>query len=117
MFISINASALAQDDTFRAAFYETIDDIPVLTGLLELTDNSVVYDKPQGRYIQMVLFSDSLPAERIKSFFAASLPQLGWAPSKNLDQTIHFTRGKEQLRLDLSTYHQDQTITFTLSPA
>ncbi len=76
-------------------FFHALNDVPVMTGLRELPDESVNFDKPEGRIINATAVSDHLKPETIRNFYAQTLPQLGWQPEKEGS----FMRDRERLKL------------------
>ncbi len=100
----------------QAQYLSAAPDIPLAEGLQELPDGTIVFDKPEGRILQMsAAQAPGASAETARQFYKASLPNLGWTPrqSKNKDSNIlTFTRKDETLRL---TFSADLVI-FDLTP-
>ena len=59
------------------AFVEGIDDLPLMPGLVGMADQSLVFDKPDGRIVQAVA-TGRVQASAVRSFYADTAPQLGW---------------------------------------
>lgn len=78
------------------AFVEGIDDLPLMPGLVPVADQALVFDKPGGRIVQAVA-TGSLDASAIRSFYAETAPQLGWAAAGE----GRFVRDGELLRIEL----------------
>lgn len=76
-------------------FFYALNDVPVMRGLRELADESINFDKPEGRIITATAVSDDLKPEAIRNFYAQALPQLGWAA----EEEGVFIRERERLRL------------------
>lgn len=68
-------SAFAQ---MPSSFFSSIRDMPLMPGLLELPDQTVVFDKPQGRIIESVALIESVTQSDIQAFYEQALPQFGW---------------------------------------
>ncbi len=83
-----------------------------MPGTEELSDSFFIYDKPQGRFIQLSLNAEQLDKKQIQKFYALTLPQFGW----HRDQTNVFSRGREDLIFDYSTLEQDGYFTVTIRP-
>ncbi|MBT7642322.1 MAG: hypothetical protein HN715_04935 [Rhodobiaceae bacterium] len=98
----------------QAQYLSAAPDIPLAEGLQEIAEGTLVFDKPQGRILQMTAARDAgsnLAAAR--QFYRASLPNLGWTPRAGKDNNIlTFTRKSETLRL---TFSADLVI-FDLTP-
>ena len=78
------------------AFVEGIDDLPLMPGLVGMADQSLVFDKPNGRIVQAVA-AGRVQAAAVKSFYADTAPQLGWKSAGE----GRFTRDGELLRIEL----------------
>ncbi|HEV7368429.1 hypothetical protein [Arenibaculum sp.] len=61
-------------------FVVGIGDLPLMEGLVPVTGQVVLFDKPDGRIVQAVARGDMAPAE-VRGFYARTLPQLGWRPA------------------------------------
>ena len=80
-------------------FFTSLQDVPLMPGLRELTDLTVIFDKPEGRIIESVAAMDSLTVDIIRRYYKSSLPQLGW----NRIGQDYFARQGEYLRLNFET--------------
>ena len=80
-----------------ARFLSVMEEMPLMPGLLELTDVAVTFDGPSGRIIQ-AFAAGSLQVDKVRAFYAAALPQLGWARQANGE----YRRDAEILRLEVS---------------
>jgi hypothetical protein len=106
------AAAIAVVLPARAAdFVAGTEDLPLMGGLLPVPGSSVVFDKPQGRIIEAQA-RGKVTREQVEGFYAATLPQLGWAAT-GVDS---WSRDKETLHLDFSGREGSLTVGFTLSP-
>lgn len=92
------------------------DDLPLMTGLAPLAGRDTIFDSPAGRIIE-VYAEGPLTRDRVMSFYAATLPQLGW-------QVVGdgvFRREGELLRLEFPSRSARPaattlTVRFYLSP-
>jgi hypothetical protein len=75
-------------------FLTGIEDVPLPPGLTEAPGGGMVFDSPTGRIVEAVA-SGQAAAEQIKSFYAETLPQLGWTRVSDTE----FRREAETLRL------------------
>ena len=90
------AQAQAQAVPVDGAFVEGIDDLPLMPGLVGIADQSLVFDKPDGRIVQAVA-TGRVRASAVRSFYADTAPQLGWKSAGE----GRFTRDGESLRIEL----------------
>jgi hypothetical protein len=97
-----------------AQYLSAAPDIPLAEGLRENPDATLVFDKPQGRILQMSA-TQAVGANptRTRQFYTASLPNLGWRARASQDKNIlTFTRKGETLRLSFRA----DTVIFDLTP-
>jgi hypothetical protein len=93
------------------SFVVGTEDIPLMTGLRPVDGSSLVFDKPQGRIVEAQA-KGKLTREKVRAFYAGTLPQLGWAAA---GEGV-WQREGETLRIDLAGRNGDLTVGFTLSP-
>ncbi|MBF0373797.1 MAG: hypothetical protein HQL39_10305 [Alphaproteobacteria bacterium] len=60
-------------------FLAAVEDLPLMPGLAETAEGSLVFETPQGRIIEASA-EGRLKPEAVQSFYDATLPQLGWQP-------------------------------------
>ena len=71
--------------------------IPVMAGLVEDLDQRIIFDKPEGRIIHVVLKGDVSLDEAFR-FYQEVLYQLGWElPQDRTRHSIIFNRDQEYL--------------------
>ncbi len=105
-----NQPVLAEDNYLSAA-----PDIPLAEQLDENVDEVLVFDKPQGRIIQMTATYNTWFARpaTVKKFYRANLPNLGWQEaSSKADDRLTFQRESEMLQISFTA----ETVVFNLTP-
>jgi len=93
--LMIAAPAYAQ-----ARYFSDLPDLPLPPGFSE-TNSAIGFDNAQTRLV----VADAIGAENpsaVRSFYAESLPALGWSPSPTNDGAQVFLRGRERLLLGLA---------------
>jgi hypothetical protein len=93
------------------AFVAGTEDVPLMPGLRNQESTLVVFDKPQGRIVEIEARGKVTRAAAEK-FYAASLPPLGWVA----DGTLRWRRDGEGLRLDIKGHDGDLRVGFSLAP-
>ena len=78
----------------EARFSNYIDDLPVMPGLTE-TEDGYAFDIAQGGRMAEARLAGSADARVVRSFYAATLPQLGWTPVG--PEVYIYRRGRERL--------------------
>jgi hypothetical protein len=91
-------------------FVPGTEDVPLMRDLAPVKDSDIVFDKPEGRIIEASARGKVTKAA-VKSFYASTLPQLGWKASGE-----SWTRETEILHLDFAGRDGDLWVTFTLLP-
>jgi len=108
-------AALAAPDRVQGAaagtFLAGTEDIPLMPGLRSEESTLVVFDKPQGRIIE-VEARGKVTRVAVEKFYATSLPALGWVA----EGTHGWSREGEGLRLAIKGRDGDVRVGFSLSP-
>jgi hypothetical protein len=92
------------------AFLAEMEDLPLAPGLTE-NSGGLLFDSPSGRIVDAAASGDITP-EQLRSFYAQTLPQLGWEAVGDLA----FRRDKEVLQIVLDADKQPLTAHFHLAP-
>ena len=109
---------LAAHQPALAQFLSAAPDVPLATGLREVDEAALIFDKPQGRIVEMAAIADNEKGEisraAVEAFYRASLPNLGWRlrPQKPTSNSLTFARKGEILRLTFTT----ERVVFQLAP-
>ncbi len=112
LFIVVAAPAGAQEPRF----FSELNDIPLMPGLYELAEDTVVFDKPEGRIIESAAASETETINKIKAFYDSALPQLGWVRVAAPDGGAAYIRQDEALRLRLETREGVNVVKLMVSP-
>ena len=76
-------------------FFESLQDVPLMPGLVERSEDTVLFDKPGGRVVESVAEMADFSQAAVENYYSSALPQFGW---KNVG-TGQFTRQGEALEL------------------
>lgn len=76
----------------QTQFFESIQDLPLMPGLVERLDSTLVFDKPEGRIVESRAEIRELSHEDVREYYAESLPQFGWQMA---GQDIFVRQGEE----------------------
>jgi hypothetical protein len=105
-------AAMAQA-TANTQFFSNMSDVPLMQGLTEVPARDSAFDKPEGRIVESsAVAAGGLDAAAISAFYAATLPQLGWAPSGD----NAFTRQGEILTLKTARENGVLVARFLIAP-
>jgi hypothetical protein len=104
IFTCFSAPVFAAENPQAAAtpprFFSSMQDVPLVAGLSELADQTVTFDKPEGRIIESVAEIESGSFDSVKKSYDEALPQLGW----NRIAENSYARENEFLHLNFETY-------------
>lgn len=92
-------------------YLQDIRDIPLMQGLTEATDESIVFDKPNGRIVETLATGD-VHDQNVLDFYTATLPQLGWQQ----ESETRYLRDGEVLTLSIQKKEGLTYVRFSLSP-
>lgn len=92
------------------AFLEGVEDLPLMPGLHEVDEASVVFDAASGRIVEAYA-AGAVAREEVLAFYGRTLPELGWTA----EQPARYRRGGETLELEFLD-GRELTVRFTLSP-
>ena len=81
--VFISSPVFAQTKTVKDDFVSGFEDLPLMTGLIQLEDGAVSFDSPSGRIVEAYAESPTLTVEKILTFYSDALPQLGWKKDGN----------------------------------
>jgi hypothetical protein len=115
MVAAFPAGVSADEDAGEGAdgatgYFEALADLPIAPGLAERPDEALVFDKPDGRIVEVVAFG-AAPMAEVEEFYKQVLPALGWVLSReNRDDRgaeLSFEREGETLRLAIGRTEND----------
>jgi len=105
--LSLSAAALAE----TPGFVPGTEDVPLMPGLATDAGSDLVFDKPQGRIVE-IRAHGTVTRKAVLAFYKDSLKQLGWRAADER----HFEREGEKLSLDLTGNDGNLQVGFTLAP-
>ncbi len=92
-------------------FLSAVNDLPLMPGLAEVADATMMFDAPQGRIVEAYA-TGALEPGAVTKFYADTLPQLGWTPAGD-----GYERDGERLVIDFPAASAGEvTCRFTLAP-
>jgi hypothetical protein len=94
-----------------AAFFSAIEDMPLAPGLTEAPAASTVFDKADGRIVQLVATGPATP-DQVLRFYADALPQLGWRKA----DTHTWRREAESLTIEVRPKGRDAELRISITP-
>ncbi len=95
----------------ESAFLSVLDDVPLMAGLTEATDETVYFDTPGGRIVEAYAVGD-VSKDSILIYYKDSLPSLGW--QRNAHGT--YLREGESLSVSVKMDGKTALVRFALSP-
>lgn len=105
----------AGSDEPGTGFFRGIEDFPLMPGLTEIPDATLIFDSPSGRFVEAYATGRVAPAA-MEQFYSTSLPQLGWSAAT----ASSYEREGEALEIEIVGPAADdgtRTVRFAISPA
>ncbi|HTS92497.1 MAG TPA: hypothetical protein VMG55_10880 [Stellaceae bacterium] len=112
LFLAIAMLFLGALPVSAEEFVPGTEDLPLMKELSPVKGTDIVFDKPEGRIVEASA-RGKVTRKAVETFYAATLPQLGWKPGASAGA---WTRETEVLHLDISGRDGDLWVTFTLLP-
>ena len=94
------------------AYFSALPDIPMPLGVQEIESESIVFDKPEGRFIQSVGFLSGITKESCAKIYKNVIENLGWSQS----ESIAFVGYSEVLQLKINEIQGEVLLTSELAP-
>ena len=95
-----------------AEFFERLEDVPVMPGLIPVADAGIEFDTPSGRIVEAYAIGET-SRKAVRGFYRRTLPQLGWLAGAG----DAFLREDESLSIDFFGSDGELTVRFTVAPA
>ena len=93
-------------------FFTSIQDVPLMTGLEELGEQAVMFDKPEGRIMEVVASMNGVSEAQVRAYYESSLPSFGWIKlSEN-----SYSRSNERLSLLFEDIEGHQFLRVMIAP-
>ena len=106
--MSLLSFAYAQNVTF----FSVLPDVPVIAGMNEAKDLAVIFDKPQGRFVEVLMAGD-VQDTAVRVYYADVLPQMGWNQASTGE---YYTRAGERLDIHFDKNTSQTLVHITISP-
>jgi len=91
------------------------EDIPKMEKTYVVEDDGFVYSQPDGKIAQTTVASDEVTRRQFQRFYRDSLDDLGWKKIKDDSNLQIFTRGGEELKIEIITT-EPLSAKFTVAP-
>lgn len=94
------------------AYLQYLPDVPLWPGAREIEDQSVVFDKEEGRVVEAVVDIEKTSEKSALNYYAKALPALGWTSMR----PGLFVRNGEQLVVKWEKVQGGAILRFSLLP-
>tara|TARA_R110000868_G_scaffold19977_3_gene85204 strand:- start:1058 stop:1468 length:411 start_codon:yes stop_codon:yes gene_type:complete len=115
--MSPQTSARAADNV--SGYLDAVEDMPLMEGLRETGEGGIVFDKPNGRIVRTIA-EGRVSVGDVRSFYASTLPQLGWVRLRKLElipDLLVFDRETERLEIEIVPMAGSSTqVRFSIEP-
>lgn len=92
-------------------FVSVIGDLPLMPALVETPRSAIVFDKPEGRIVE-VSASGEVAREAVLAYYRRALPQLGWRRNAG----DGWLREGERLQIGFRSSAGKLIVNFSLAP-
>lgn len=82
-----------------AKFVEGMEDVPLMDGLSQITQDDISFGNEETRLLEAYVTSRRLKFAAVSQFYRESLPQLGWIYQGNRGNSLLFDRDGETLEI------------------
>ncbi|MDR1693678.1 MAG: hypothetical protein LBR70_00595 [Lactobacillaceae bacterium] len=79
---------------FATDFIEGMEDVPMMSGLMQTESDSIAFGNEESRFIETYLSGDFSFSE-VEDFYLETLPQLGWSFESRKQNALSFKRDKD----------------------
>ena len=93
-------------------YSSVLDDLPLMQGMAERPEDTVVFDNPGGRIIEFSTETTE-PASAVRDYYQRALPPLGWKAA-GMSQ---FVRDKEMLKIEFDKKGEGTIVRFAVTPS
>jgi len=104
---------------WATGFLDAVEDMPLMDGLTETGEGGIVFDKPTGRIVRTIAMG-AVTTDAVRSFYADTLPQLGWTRHPKLELIkglMIFKREDERLYIQIVSHLNGKTeVRFSIEP-
>lgn len=100
-----------------SGFFETLYDIPMMTGMEEIPEMALSFDKPNGRIAEVGAVAPNVSEAVIIDFYNTALFQMGWLPEGARKGPYQYTREGETLSIFFDNSNASLVVRFVLEPA
>ncbi len=97
--LSLCLSLLIFSSASAGKFVEGMEDIPLMDGLAQITQDDISFGNEETRLLEAYLTSRKLKFAAVANFYKESLPQLGWIYQGNRGNDLLFDRDGETLEI------------------
>jgi hypothetical protein len=92
-------------------FLSNVEDLPLMSGLIEDKAAGLAFDAAGGRIVEAYAYG-AVSERQVLDFYGETLPQLGWTT----ESQTQFYRNGERLRLEFAQSDRGLTVHYLLSP-
>ena len=83
----------------QAAFIEGLEDVPIMEGLTQQSNDDISFGNEESRLIEVVLRGESIKFKKVQDFYKLTLPQMGWIYQGKRGNTLIFEREGEIIEI------------------
>jgi len=98
-----------------AEWLPNFEDVPMMENIHVIEEESFVFSQSEGKIVQTTIVSEEVSRRQFQNFYSAALRELGWKRTRSTRALQTFTRGDEELNIEI-TETDPLVAQFTLTP-
>ncbi len=80
-----------------AEFIDELEDLPIMPGMTQSVNDNISFGNDESRFVEAYLSGKKTTFSAVASFYAETLPQLGWHLTLRKNNALYFERDGERL--------------------
>jgi hypothetical protein len=101
--------------SLHAEWLPGFEDVPMMEKTYVVEDESFIFSQSEGKIVQTTVISDEVSRRNLQNFYSAALRELGWRRTHNTRALQTFTRGSDELNIEI-VEADPLTVRFTVTP-
>jgi hypothetical protein len=77
------------------------EDVPQMERTFVVEDGGFIYSVGEGKIVQATVISSEVSRRKFQQFYSDALSELGWRRVRNTRELQIFTRGADELRIEM----------------
>jgi len=112
LFAAFSPALAHAQPNIKQLFFSLLSDTPLMPELEEVSEQSISFDKPEGRIAESLAIMHNVEERQVLDFYLLTLPQFGWGVvNDNL-----FFRKNEFLEISFEENNSNKLVKIMIRP-